>query len=381
MRTAAPTPAPGYCSGALASHPSGQSLNLPATLCSSVNRRYGIPLQGAAAISEMNIRKVSGTLDIVLHLAPPERRPEGVEAPDRGGRRVERGQGMQRPLSRLRRTPRAPAPRGGPGHARGSGLGRRTRPNHLGHRFQPAGTSRPQVKLSRLLTSDSRRWLLNASRPLGAACFPLPPPLPLPLPLPLAGGLPAPGAAESSMRLWSAAPPEAQRSLLQATPPPRAASQAPPPPQLLAAVASPSPAPRRNWLFYRSERDWRRWGLIQGIFFSLVFFSVLRCHWQRWTPGCLPASLSEFWDFASHSASLCTQPLPNNDLFASSSLHLLLHCSLLFPITTDPLPSNPGACIRPKSRSCCRGGMVPPPQETRDSPSLEAQISVEISSL
>lgn len=242
VRTAAPTPAPRYRSGALASHPSGRSLNLPATLCSSVNRRYGIPLQGAAAISEMNIRKVSGTLGIVLHLAPPERRPEGVEAPDRGGRRVERGQGMQRPVSRLRRTPQAPAPRGGPGHARGSGLGRRTRPNHLGHRFQPAGTSRPQVKLSRLLTSDSRRWLLNASRPLGAACFPLPPPLPLPLPLPLAGGLPAPGAAESSMRLWSAAP--LRGSAISAPGDPTASRREPGPAPSTAIGCSRLPQPR-----------------------------------------------------------------------------------------------------------------------------------------
>lgn len=348
MRTAAPTPAPRYCSGALASHPSGQSLNLPATLCSSVNRRYGIPLQGAAAISEMNIRKVSGTLGIVLHLAPPERRPEGVEAPDRGGRRVERGQGMQRPVSRLRRTPQAPAPRGGPGHARGSGLGRRTRPNHLGHRFQPAGTSQPQVKLSRLLTSDSRRWLLNASRPLGAACFPLPPPFPLPLPLPLAGGLPAPGAAESSMRLWSAAP--LRGSAISAPGDPTASRREPGPAPSTAIGCSrllqPRPAAQLAVLPLRAGLE-EVGAHSRDFFFSLVFFSVLRCHWQRWTPGCLPASLSEFWDFASHSASLCTQPLPNNDLFASSSLHLLLHCSLLFPITTDPLPSNPGACIVP----------------------------------
>lgn len=279
---------------------------------------------------------------------------------------------MQRPVSRLRRTPQAPAPRGGPGHARGSGLGRRTRPNHLGHRFQPAGTSRPQVKLSRLLTSDSRRWLLNASRPLGAACFPLPPPLPLPLPLPLAGGLPAPGAAESSMRLWSAAP--LRGSAISAPGDPTASRREPGPAPSTAIGCSrlPQPRPAAQLAVLPLRAGLEEWGLIQGIFFSLVFFSVLRCHWQRWTPGCLPASLSEFWDFASHSASLCTQPLPNNDLFASSSLHLLLHCSLLFPITTDPLPSNPGACIRPKSRSCCRGGMVPPPQETRDSPSLEA---------
>ena len=93
--------------------------------------------------------------------------------------------------------------RAGAGGPRGGGKG----PGQIAssHSFPPPGVSQFQQKLSGLLTSDSRRWLLNASRPLGDAGFPLPPP-PLPLLLPLAGGLPAPGATGFSMRLWSAAP-------------------------------------------------------------------------------------------------------------------------------------------------------------------------------
>lgn len=56
----------------------------------------------------------------------------------------------------------------------------------------------PLAAISGFLTSDSRRWLRNASRPLGTAGFPLPP-LPLPLPLSLAGEPAGPGAAGSSM--------------------------------------------------------------------------------------------------------------------------------------------------------------------------------------
>lgn len=71
-----------------------------------------------------------------------------------------------------------------------SGKGPGCGPRHLSRRFPPGD-------VSGFLTSDSRRWLRNASRPLGAPSFPLPP-LPL-LPLSLAGEPAAPGAAGSSM--------------------------------------------------------------------------------------------------------------------------------------------------------------------------------------
>lgn len=128
--------------------------------------------------------------------APPEERPEGDEARDPRQETGREGSGAAEPRVQAAADPAGARSKGRPRAHRGLRKGRGTGPNHLSHRFQPAGVSRPQLKLSGFLTSDSRRWLLNASRPLGAACFPLPPPLPLLL----VDELPAPGAAGSSMR-------------------------------------------------------------------------------------------------------------------------------------------------------------------------------------
>lgn len=287
----------------------------------------------------------------------------------------------------LRRRPLPGTSRGAPGREE-SGLGKGTGSDHLSHHFPPAGASRPQLKLSGLLTSDSRRWLRNASRPLGAACFPLPPPLPLPL----AGWLPAPGAAGSSMPPGSAVPhTAAQRSLPGATVPPRAASWAPPPLRLLAAVSSRSPAPRHDWLFDLSERDLEEVGAHSRDFFSLFFFFSQSCGVAGGSglPSWLPAPSPEFWACASRSVSLSIQSLPNRvQTFPGElCLPLLLHCNLRFPTSTDLCPpiSAPASVPSPRFRS--RGGGMAPPAgqdstagERRDSSSPEAEISGENSS-
>lgn len=192
---------------------------------------------------------------------------------------MERGQVLHSPESRMRRTPQAPALRGDSGRGRGNQT-RSPRPP-----LPPQGISWPQQKLPGLLTSDSRRWLLNASRPLGDACFPLPPPLPLPLLLPLAGGLPVPGATGSSMRLGSAAPLSCSAVSAPGYP---AAARRLEGPTLSTAIGCGrcrSPAPQRDWLFGRGAGLGRGGGSIQGFFppffFFLFFFSflVLRRFW------------------------------------------------------------------------------------------------------
>lgn len=188
-------------------------------------------------------------LAIALHLRAQRRArrlrsPRPAQAPGRGTRDC----GAPSPgCGGPRRRPLRGAAPSAPGAPEGEAdRAESPRPPLPARRRLPAPT-----EALRFLTSDSRRWLLNASRPLGADCFPLPPPLPLPL----ADELPAPGAAGSSMQPQPAAP--LGRSALSARGDPAAArrSQAPPPPQLLAAVAPRSPAPQRNWSFDHSERD------------------------------------------------------------------------------------------------------------------------------
>lgn len=186
-------------------------------------------------------------VSIALHLRVPGGEARRLRSPRPGDRQ----RGVRGCKAQAAADPADARSEGRPRTRRELRKSRGTGPNHLSHGFPPAGVSRPQLKLSGLLTSDSRRWLLNPSRPLGAVCFPLPPPLPLPL----VDALPAPGAAGSSMPPYSAATSAPPRSLPGATPPPRAGIQAPPSPQLLAAAALRSPAPHRDWLFGRSERD------------------------------------------------------------------------------------------------------------------------------
>lgn len=146
-------------------------------------------------------------------------------------------------------------------------------PYHFSRASRPRASPGPN-RTSWFLTSDSRRWLRNASRPLGAADFPLP----LSLPLPLAGRLPAPGAARSSMWLvrGSLLPPGALWPGRPRCRAPRAKPH-PPRPYWLWLLDS---APPRSAIGCATTRSgtWRMWGLFQGIshsFYPPYFCSVV----------------------------------------------------------------------------------------------------------
>lgn len=177
-----PQPAPLPRGGAPASHRSRRSSAAPRPFAPRSTKER-LPASGAAATRRSTFEKYLG-LEVALHL--PARRPGEGRAGVSGCRARSPGSGA---LAGARS-------QGGLG-AREGDRATAPQPPPSARRHLPAPTEAPG-----LLTSDSRRWLRNTSRPLGDACFPLPPPLPLPL----AGGLPAPGAPGSSMRLRSGAP-------------------------------------------------------------------------------------------------------------------------------------------------------------------------------
>lgn len=135
-------------------------------------------------------------------------------------------------------------------------------------------------------------------------------------------------------------PSAALRSLPRVTPqPPRAGSQAPPPPQLLVETFLRSRTLQRDWLFDLSERDLE--GAHSRDFFShsrgVAGSLTLRC--RLLAPPPTSWALSSRW-----SALLLTRcpsaltPSQIATVLGSSSLRLLLHCSLRFSSITDLCP-------------------------------------------
>lgn len=258
-------------------------------------------------------------LAIALHLRAPGGESRGLRSPRPGRRPAERERsGAAEPEVQAAEDPAGAHPEGSPLEHWGLRKGRGTRPNHLSHRFPPAGVSRPQLKLYGFLTSDSRRWLLNASRPLGAACFPLPPPLPLLL----ADELPAPGATGSSMRPLSASP--LSLSALSARGDPAAARRepGPAPSTAIGRGRAPQPRPAAQLVVRRLQAGLGRGGGAHSRDFApLLFFFFKSCGvaGSFRLRGRVPAPPPEFWALSSVRLSFCfsfsTHRLPNSDLF------------------------------------------------------------------
>lgn len=300
------------------------------------------------------------------------------------GCRADRGCTAQSPDGGLRRRPLPGATRGAPGGPGGEGDGAKSpQPPFPACGCLPAPTEALRAPHLRL-------------PPLASECFPalrcrlLPFAAAVAVAVAIGGLTPGPRCRRVLHATWVSGSPQLLRALCPGRPC-RPAPRAKPRPLHGNWLQSPPAAPPRGTIGCSTTRSktWRRWGLIQGIFFSLSFFffspaALLvavdsRVGSQLHLPNSGPLLLTRC-PSAFYPSQIKTRPFGGSSVSPSCST----------AVTVSPLPQTSALESRllqvsqillPSQGRDGTARWPGTPQERRDSPSLKAEISVENLSL